>query len=380
MKIAFYTDTYLPNVDGVVSQIVASKKELEKRRHYVQVFTPGTRLQKKANKDKTVSYYEGVKFPLYPQYKLAIFPYTSALEAKQLDIEIVHCHALATMGLASIFTAKTLRLPLVGTFHTMIPLTTHYITRNKKAQEVLSKAAWKAIKTFYNPFDVVTAPSAIIAKLLSEHGVENVKVVSNGVETQNFNQRAKAENVRKKLGVKKDDSMFLFVGRVTEEKNIDVVLKAFSQLNEETSKLAIVGDGPAFQQVKSLAKQLKLQNKVIFTGQVPHSEMPHYYAACDWQVTASTFETQGLGILEGMCCGKPCIGANSLAIPETIKNNYNGFLFEPFNVEECIDKMTTAINLNKTKYTSLSRNAALTGKKHSIQNTVTQWEKLYRSL
>ncbi len=382
MKIAFYTDTYLPNTDGVVSQIIASKKELEKRKHTVHIFTTGAKKDKHANHDKTVTYYEGVKFPLYPEYKLALFPYSSAIEAKKLGIELVHCHALATMGLASIFTAKTLGLPLVGTFHTMIPLTTHYITANKKAQEMLSTAAWKAIKTFYIPFDAVTAPSHAIAKLLEENGVQTVTVISNGINTAKFNPKISGSKTREKLGVKKDEKLFLFVGRITEEKNIGVVIRAFAKLQSQHSnvKLVVIGNGPAFKQIQHLVKKLKLEKRVILTGQIPHSEIPVYYAACDWQVTASTFETQGLGILEGMACGKPCIGANSLAIPETIKNNYNGFLFEPFSVKQCSEKMTVAIKMNKSKYAALCRNAANTGKKHSIQNTVAKWEKLYNSL
>ncbi len=381
MKIGFYTDTYLPNTDGVVSQILASKKALEKRRHYVHIFTPGTKQEKKASKDKTITYYEGVKLPFYPQYKVALLPYSSVLEANNLALEVIHCHALATMGLAAIITAKTLRLPLIGTFHTMLPLTVHYVTQYPKAQEVISRAAWKAIKAFYIPFDVVTAPSTVIANLLEQHGVQNVKVISNGIETQMFNPRVKGEETRRELGVKKGQTVFLFVGRITKEKNIDVVINAFSKI-DENCKLVIVGNGPAFQEIKSLVRKLRLKN-VVLTGQVDHSEMPGYYAACDWQVSASTFETQGLGILEGMACGKPCIGANSLAIPETVKENYNGFLFEPttsFNADECREKMEKALSISTNAYEKMSRNAAATGKRHSIQNTVKQWEKLYKSV
>ena len=158
------------------------------------------------------------------------------------------------------------------------------------------------------------------------------------------------------------------------------MVKAFANLKHRNAKLAIVGNGPAFQQVKHLVKSLNLGKQVILTGQVPHDEMPQYYAACDWQVSASTFETQGLGILEGMCCGKPCIGARSLAIPETVKDKRNGFLFEPFNVDQCGEKMLAALTMPKAQYGKMCRNASLTGKKHSIQNTVAKWEKLYSSL
>ncbi len=379
MKIAFYTDTYLPNIDGVVSQILASKKELEKRKHYVHVFTPGTRAEKKANRDKMATYYEGVKFPLYPQYKLALFPFASAWDAKKLGIQIIHCHAIATMGLASIFTAKTIGLPLIGTFHTMIPLTSHYLTRNKKTQAMLTSAAWKAIEAFYKPFDVVTAPSHVIAKLLEAHGVENVKVISNGVDTHMFNQKIKGETTRKKLGIDRRAPVFMFVGRITKEKRVDVVMKAFAKLNQP-ARLVVVGNGPYFEEVKKLHKKLKLGDKITLVGQVQYSEMPRYFAACDWQITASTFETQGLGILEGMACGKPCIGARALAIPETVKDNYNGFTFRSLDVNQCTEKMQKALATSNATYKKMSRNARLTGEKHSIEKTTSEWEKLYKSV
>ncbi len=386
MRIAFYTDTYLPNIDGVVSQVIASKQELEKRKHYVHVFTPGTRKEKLKFQSPTVTYYEGVKFPLYPAYKLAIFPYSSILKCKETKIEIIHCHALATMSLASIASAKALNLPLIGTFHTMIPLAAHYLTENKQYQELLTNASWKAIKTLYKPFDVVTAPSKTISNLLKEHGVENVKVISNGINTHTFNSRnanAEREKSRRKLGVQKNEFVFLFVGRITEEKNVDVVVKAFNKINATypNTKLLIVGDGPAFPQLKQLVGKMKAKKNITLVGQVNHSEMLGYYAACDWQVTASTFETQGLGILEGMACGKPCIGANALAIPETVKNNATGFLFPANDVEKCVEKMEAAIALkDNSKYKKMCRNAGTTGEKHSIQRTTIEWEKLYRSV
>ncbi len=386
MRIAFYTDTYLPNIDGVVSQVIASKQELEKRKHYVHVFTPGTRKEKLKFQSPTVTYYEGVKFPLYPAYKLAIFPYSSILKCKETKIEIIHCHALATMSLASIASAKALNLPLIGTFHTMIPLAAHYLTENKQYQELLTNASWKAIKTLYKPFDVVTAPSKTIANLLEEHGVENVKVISNGINTavlNPHNANAQREKSRRKLGVQKNEVVFLFVGRITEEKNVDVVVKAFNKINAAypNTKLLIVGDGPAFTQLEQLVSKMKAKKNITLVGQVNHSEMLGYYAACDWQVTASTFETQGLGILEGMACGKPCIGANALAIPETVKNNVTGYLFPAHDVEKCVEKMEAAIALkDNNKYSKMCRNAKIIGEKHSIQRTTIKWEKLYRSV
>lgn len=374
MKIAFYTDTYIPNIDGVAVQVQALKKQLEKKRHYVHVFAPGTTAEKKANMDKTVTYHTSVPFPPYPEYKLALFPFSSISKNQELGTQIIHCHALATMGLASIMCAKTLRLPLIGTYHTMVPLATHYIARDEKTQEFLSRAAWKAIKTFYQPFDLVTAPSRTISALLKEHGVE-ARTVSNGVETDKFHSKVKPKT-RRDLGVK-NEKVFMFVGRITKEKNVDLLVKAFTKIRG--AKLVIIGNGPAYTEVRKLVEKLDLGKRVLLTGAVPHKEVPHFLAASDWQISASTFETQGLGILEGMACGKPCIGANSLAIPETVRDNYNGFLFEPFDLDDLRGKIETAIYLPEEKYEKMSANAAETGKQHSIKKIATKWTKIYKS-
>lgn len=378
MRIAFYTDTYLPNIDGVVSQIVASKKELEKRGHYVHVFTSGSSEERRAA-DRTVSVYSSVRFPPYPQYKWAIFPYTSVSEVEKMRLQLIHCHALASMGLAAVYSAKALRLPLVGTFHTMAPLATHYFIKHPVAQEVLSKAAWHAIRVFYAPFDVVTTPSQATAALLREHGVEDVKVISNGISLKTFNRYIKGrEAMRHKLGIKKDEKLITFVGRVTEEKNVDVLIKSakLAEAQDNKFKLIIVGSGPALQNMKVLAREVGLK-KIVFTGAVKHSEIPAYLAATDWQITASTFETQGIGIIEGLACGKPCIGANSLAIPEAIKQGRNGFIFEPGDVGECTEQILNAVSMDELKYEKMRQAAAKGAKRYSVEKSTSELLRLY---
>lgn len=379
LRIGFYTDTYLPNMDGVVFQILAMKSEMEKRGNYVHVFAAGTLSEKNFNRDKSVDFYPAFRFPPYPQYKVAVFPYSSVFDVRRLQLDVIHCHALATMGLAAVHSAKTLSLPLVGTFHTMVPLAMHYVTQNKNAQKVLSKAAWQGVKLFYLPFDAVTAPSHVIARLLREHGVENVKVISNGINLEKFNSHVDGRQVRRKLGIKPSEKLVAFVGRVTKEKNIDVVLRAAKKAStngDANFKLAIIGNGPALEECKLLSRRLGLRN-VIFTGAISHEEIPSYLAAADWQITASTFETQGLGIIEGLACGKPCIGANSLAIPEAVKQGKNGFLFEPFDVENCAEQLARGLNLSENQYNKMSAFASSDAKKYSIEKTTSEILKLY---
>lgn len=384
MRIAYFSDTYLPNKDGVVSQILASKAELESRGHYVHVFSTGSRGDISFNRnDSTVTIYTGLKFPLYKEYKVALFPHSSVMYSFAKDLEIVHSHAVASMGFPAIATAKTLNLPLVGTFHTLLPNAMHYLTRNKRAQAVLSKATWKAIDAFYMPFDLVTAPSQAIADLMDENGIHGVKVVSNGLNLGKYNPRVTGRSqIRGKFGIKPSDKVGAFIGRIVEEKNIDVLVRATELVLREVPefKLLVCGDGPDLARVKKLVKELGLQKSVIFTGYVPYSDIQHYFAAADVCLTASTFETQCISLLEGLACGLPAVAANSLALPEAVKNKYNGYLFEPGDEEECAQKIIKVLGASRSEYDKLKANSWSKAQDYSIDKITDKWEKIYRDL
>ena len=128
---AFYTDSYLPGTDGVVTSIVNFKKGLEKKGHRVYIFASSNMQGARRIREKNVFFYQGIEFKPYPQYSVALFPYNSMLKVKGLGIDIVHSQTPFMMGFAGLISAKMLRLPLVGSFHTMIignkPIRDYYL-------------------------------------------------------------------------------------------------------------------------------------------------------------------------------------------------------------------------------------------------------------
>lgn len=367
LRIAFFSDTYLPNIDGVVSSITSFKKELELRGDYVAVLAPGV----KTVKTSDVLLYRSIPFPPYPQYKIAV-GIDPIIDFKEKNFDVVHCHGVASMGFNAVASSKLFRKPSVATFHTMLPLATSYLSGNSTLQNFLTSFSWKAIKIFYNSFNVTLTPSLVIKKKLEEHGVQNTLVLSNGVDLETFKPRF--SSVKKKLGLK--GKVVLFAGRMTKEKNIDVVIKAIPLVSKKVNvSFLFVGGGPELENLKVKAKGLK---NVVFTGEVPHSQIASYINACDVSVSASTFETFGLSLLESMACGKPVVGADSLAIPEFVSEK-NGGLFEPFNVEEMAEKIVETLS-NPKKYKSKSREALKTAEKFSIKKQVEKLEKVYESL
>ncbi len=371
MKIAFFSDTYFPNVDGVVNSMANYRGELEKRGHQVYVFAAGDKQAKIHNLDKHAYLYDSVPFPPYPQYKIAMFPFASTLDARKAGIKLVHSHAIASMGFAAIAASKALKLPLIGTFHTMIPIAAKAYTKEGWAKKIVSKIAWQAVSTFYKPFDAVTAPTEIIARMLLHNGVKNVSVVPNGIDVQRFNPKVDPRPVRTMLGISKNTKVVLVAGRLSHEKNVDVLVHTAKIMKESKRcpkdfKFIITGEGPAKSHCEKLASHHGVKDKVVFTGFLRSFELPYYYAACDVFATASTFETQGMALLEAMATGKPGVAANSLALPEAIKDGENGFLFTPFDAQECAEKICQTMNLSESQRKKFAKCARETAEEYSI--------------
>ena len=354
------------------------RKELERRGDKVYIFA--SRPVGADTSDKQVYFYDSVAFPPYPQYRLAIFPYMLTSKARKAKLDIIHSHAITTMGLASIKAAHDLNLPLVGTFHTMVPIAAKYYTRkNPVARFLADKLLWASIKAFYSPFQLVTAPTKVVCDILDDHGVDGTFRVPNGVDTAKFSPKVDQTAMRKILGIKPDEKIIISAGRLSFEKNVDLIVRACKTLKDdgEEFKLVITGDGPAFASVKKLVQDLGLKDRTVMTGFCRPYELPFFYSSADVFVTASTFETQGLAMLEAMSCGTPAVGANSLAIPETVKEGYNGYLFEPHDVSSCAAKLSEAINASAAKSRSLSKAARRTAEGLSIEKSTSKLLEAY---
>lgn len=384
MKIAFFTDSYLPNVDGVVKSITTIRPELEKRGNQVFVFTSGTRADSKTNKDGRVFYYRSFKFPAYPQYKIAWFPYYSARsKAVDLSLDLIHCHGMAAMGIAGKKTAGDLCVPVVGSFHTLLPKGIQTITKRKWTRKLGEALLWRAMEWFYRPLDLVISPSETIRKVLYEHKIDSV-VVPNGLDVQNYSPVDKSEAkkcVARKIGLKPGEKLVLSSGRMSKEKNHDVIVRAVGDvLRECNARFVFTGDGPARKEVEALAARSAYANRISFTGFVSEKELLDFYRAADVFVTASTFETQGMALLEAMACGTPVAGADSLAIPEVVHAGKNGFLFAPYDAGDCAQKIVRVLSAGKAKYSAFSKHARATAEKFSVPRATDKLLKAYEQV
>ena len=377
MKLAFFTETYLPNKDGVVTSILSSKKELERKGHEVFIFCAGSRKAKRENKDPRAFYYFSAPFAPYPDYRIALFPFFSEKKVKRLGVKLVHSHGMATMGLEALRVSRSLKLPCVGSFHTLIPEATHYVASASAVKKITKRIAWKYLKWYYNKCDLVITPSRIVKEMLEEHKVKNVQVVPNGVDVKRFHPRLNGSAIRKKYSLGKSP-VVLHVGRLVLEKNLDVLIDAALLILEEQPdcRFLIVGSGPAEKHYKEAVKRNGVSHAFTFTGFVPDEVLPSVYAAADVFAFPSKFETQGLVGLEAMACGKPVAGARYLAVKEIVDDGKNGFLFNPDDSEDCAEAILNTLEQRR----NLSANARKTAEKYSIPKCTAKLLKAYEQV
>ena len=331
MRIGLFTDTYFPQVSGVATSIRTLKTQLEKMGHTVFIFT---------TTDRDVDRYEDwqiVRIPSVPFFafkdrRVAYRGFSKALEiAKQYKLDIIHTQTEFSLGLLGIAIARELRIPVVHTYHTQYEDYVRYIAKGMVIRPSMFKYI---VRGFMSDLDGVICPSEIVYDLLLKYKVAAEKrVIPTGIELEKFQRPEITEDdvadLRSKLGIASDETMLLSLSRVSYEKNIQAVLAALPSVLEEDDKvrLVVAGDGPYLPDLKSQAKKLGIQDKVVFTGMIAPSETALYYKSADFFISASTSETQGLTYLEALASGTPIIAHGNPYLDNVITDQMFGTLY-----------------------------------------------------
>ncbi|MGC8699810.1 MAG: glycosyltransferase [Candidatus Micrarchaeia archaeon] len=376
LKVAYYTDTYLPAVDGVVTSMLNFKKELERRGHEVYIIASGDVASRKKYSNEHVYIMPGLSFKPYPQYKLAFFPYHTALIIQKEKIDLLHAQTPFFMGFTALSIGRMIKHPVIGSFHTFInnrKLLDEYYPKNKLLKKFTGKYLWKYTKFFYRSCDVTIVPTNTVKEILRKERVTNTEVVPNSVDTEKFNPKVDGEEIRERFNLK--DHVVLYVGRISKEKRLEVMLKAAKVLSRKRNDISylIVGHGPAMEHYKEMARRFGLSGSVIFVGFVPDAELPKYYATSDMLCMPSTFETQGIVAIEAMASGKPVVGAKYLALNELIKNGKNGEKFPAGNYLACAKKIEKVLNSSSI----YKRNAVALAREFSVSKATDKLLNIY---
>jgi 1,2-diacylglycerol 3-alpha-glucosyltransferase len=373
MRVAMFTDSFLPARDGVVNSILTTKAQLEKLGHEVFIFAPEPC---NGHREDGVYYFRSLTYKRYPGYSFSPFPTNKCEILSDLDVDVIHTHGLLFMGVRSMFAARTMKLPVVVSFHTMVTDAAKYYSPMPIPDWVTNRLFWIYLKQLLERADSVIAPtSAIKAELLTyAPAMHRVEVIPTGIDCDRFRPENDGSGIRHRYGLDRE-RVLLHVGRIAMEKNLDLVIDGFSQLvkKDPQVRLLIVGDGPAKKHYQAIVKEKGLDDRVIFTGFIPDEELPQVYAACDASVIASKFETQGLVGLEAMASGKPVVGINYRAVKELIRNGENGFLFED-DPDSCAEAMRAALDHSEELRSGARRYAM----GYSVELSVEKLVELYK--
>lgn len=336
MNIGIFTDTYVPYINGVTTSVLMLKNALEKLGYNVYVVTVNNEnLHYKYEEDEKVLRLPGIPIGIYDYRLTSIYPIEVIRLIKNWNLDVIHCQTEFGVGTFARIFAKQFNIPLVHTYHTMYEDYVHYITKgyfknsSKKIVEYLTKFYCDKTCT---ELVVPTRKTYELFKDKYKYDRE-VYIVPTGIEIDRFyienHKGFNKDKMRKELGFNKDDFIILFVGRIAQEKNIDLLLDAMKDLQKESKKikLLIVGDGPDLPGFKAYAKKNKIDDSVVFAGKIPWVNVPEYYLLSDVFATASTSETQGLTVIEGIAASLPVVCINDESFNTTIMNDYNGYIF-----------------------------------------------------
>lgn len=387
MKIGIFTDTYNPVTSGVVTSINMLEQEMKKRGHEVFVFTTSKSIQ--PNDNQTLYMLNSIPLLIAKQYKNRIATFYSreiAKQIKEIGLDIVHTQTEFSVGAFGKIISRKYDIPFIHTYHTMWEDYVHYISPLKGRNIRLKRLARTISRAFVRKAECVITPSNKTAKYLKyKCKVKNkpIYVIPTGIDiapfkSSNFTEEER-DNLKKSLGIKPNEKIILFLGRVASEKSIDVIMDIMPSIFEEHPdyKFLIVGDGPSKKDLEEQARKLNIDKNVIFTGKVPWNEVPKYYNIGDVFVNASITETQGLTFIEAMSAEIPVVAKYAPNLSEFIHTNKNGILVKKnSDFKKAIIDVIENENLRKT----LIRGGNETAKEYSIEVFGDKLEILYTEI
>ncbi len=356
MKIAFFTDTFCPTINGVVTCVIDYANTLVEAKHKVLIVAPRNKDYKAEDwgVDPRVEIYwlPSVNFRFYPNMRMGLLSPRLVNKFRSFSPDIVHTFTPFSVGLQGLFLAKQMKVRVVASHLT-----------NYTDNETLKSVGWfsdsmartalhgagSLIRSFLNQHDAITVPTEDTRNDLLEMGVtQSISVFPMPVPISSLRgSRVRGLKMRKNLGIKK---ALLFAGRLSGEKNIHFLLQSFAQLLKinQTLRCVIIGDGPDRPRLFQIANELQISQSIIWTGAIPHEQLINggYYYLGDIFVTFSEFETQGLSTVEAMASGLAVVGVDARATTEVIGTH--GTLISPGDVTDATEKIGQLIQ-NKRK-------------------------------
>ena len=387
MKIGIFTDAYNPTPSGVVTSINMLEKEMKSRGHEVHVFAPSKSIVKD---NHNVYMLKSMPLIVAKQYKNRIAAFYSrdiAKQIKELNLDIIHTQSEFSLGLFGKIISRKFKIPFIHTYHTMWEDYIHYLLPIRGTRNIYPKRFARTFsKNFVTKAECIITPSKKTEKYLKyKCKIKNksIYVIPTGIEIEPFKRSNYSIDeltaFKQSLGILENEKVILFLGRVAEEKSIDILLNAMPSVFEKIpdAKFLIVGDGPSKKSLEELTEKLGLQDKVIFKGVVPRDEVPKYYNIADLFVNASVTETQGLTFIEAMASQTPIVAKYAPNLTEFIKHMHNGVLVKH---DSEFSKTIVSVLNNSELRDKLAANGFITANNYSLKEFGDKLEYVYNEI
>ena len=380
LRILIGCDTFSPDINGAARFAERLAAGLVQRGHDVHVTAPNTAYRRTTPRTEVI---EGEPMTLHrlPSVRWAphdwlrfVWPWRSkhyarkVLDAVQPDVVHIQSHIVIGRGLARI--ARQRGIPVIATNHVMAENILDHTTMPKFIDDLVLKFAWADAKRTFDLTRAVTTPTRRAADFLERTvAVENVIPVSCGIDRSQYTPV---------IGPR-EKNRIVFVGRLTAEKQVEVILQAMTKLDPALDvTFDIVGGGDQRKQLEHLAAQLGLADRVAFHGRTTDEELRALLSRASVFAIASIAELQSIATMEAMASALPVVAADAVALPHLVHDGENGYLFEPGNADELAARLTDVLTAEPAEYERMQR-ASLDGVViHDINRTLDTFEALYR--
>lgn len=340
MRTAVFTDTFLPQVNGVTNTLKRMGDYLEK--NHMEYMFAAPEQGETGSVPYNVETFFSAPFVLYPECRFTVpnmFRLSRKLETFKPDM--IFLMTEAAVGLSGLLYAKQHGIPVVSNYSTNFTTILDSYNLSLFTGPLEKYLAW-----FHSFADFTVTPSEESEKVLHGMGVLETGIFGRGIDFDNFNPIKRSRDLRRSLGVE-DRVMLLYVGRISPEKDLAMLPGVMERLNAgygDRISLVMTGDGPMREELEQ-----RMPENVIFTGYRKGDDLALLYASADIFAFPSSFETFGNVVLEAMASGIPAVGVNKGGVAGLIRHGSTGYLGEAFSEEEM------AANLEKLIVNEIDR-------------------------
>lgn len=339
MKILITTDLFTTKTNGVVTSVMNLRDELMAKGHEVRILTLSDKM--KSRREGDIYYIRSVPCGVYPNVRVPTsFRHKLIYELIEWSPDVIHSQCEFFSFQYALRISKHTGAPIVHTYHTLYEQYVAYLIPGKRlGNTVVRMFSRRRLKKV----DRVIAPTHKVEDALHGYGVNKIiDVVPSGIALAQHQKRITEEEraaKREALGISSDKNVLVNLGRLGTEKNIGELIELFARAAENNDSLMflIVGDGPAREELEHKAKELGVEDKVIFTGMVDPASVQEYYQLGDLFVSASTSETQGLTYVEAAANGLPLLCRKDRCLDDVIIEGENGY--EYTSAEEFLEEI-----------------------------------------